>query len=53
MRDKPDPAGAFELTPAQRMLSETVYELSRRHIAPRAAQIDENNEYPEDVFRAL
>ena len=53
MSDKPDSAGAFELTPAQRMLGETVYELSRRHIAPRAAEIDENDEYPEDVFELL
>ena len=53
MSDKPDSAGAFELTPAQRMLGETVYELSRRHIAPRAAEIDENDGYPEDVFELL
>ena len=53
MMGSPDSGGAFELDQAQRMLGETVYELSRRHIAPRAAEIDENNEYPEDVFQLL
>ncbi|MCY3823154.1 MAG: acyl-CoA dehydrogenase family protein, partial [Nitrospinae bacterium] len=48
-----DSGGAFELAPAQRMLAETVYELSRRHVAPRAAEIDENDEYPEDIFQLL
>ena len=37
MTGKPSSQGAFELSEAQLMLGETVYELSRRHIAPRAA----------------
>ena len=53
MMGSPDSGGAFELDQAKRMLGETVYELSRRHIAPRAAEIDESNEYPEDVFQLL
>ena len=53
MTGSPGSGGAFELNPAQRMLAETVYELSRRHVAPRAAEIDENDEYPEDVFELL
>ena len=50
---KVDTGGAFELDEAQRMLADTVYELSRRHVAPRAAAIDENDEYPEDIFELL
>ncbi len=53
MGEETDSAGAFALTEAQRKLGESVRELSRRHIAPRAGEIDENDEYPEDIFQIL
>ena len=48
-----DSPAAFGLSPAQRTLGDAVYELSRRHVAPRAAGIDESGEYPEDIFQLL
>ncbi len=48
-----DDAMPFALTEAHRMLRESVRELSERHIAPRAAGIDETEEYPEDIFQLL
>ncbi len=47
------PAPAFALDPPRRMLAETIHAFSRRHVAPRAAAIDENEEYPEDVFQLM
>ncbi len=44
---------SFELNDTQQMLRRTVRELAERHIAPRAAEIDEKEEYPEDIFRLL
>ena len=41
----------FDLDDTQKMLRRTVRELSERHIAPRAAEIDENEEYPEDIYQ--
>ncbi|MCE2452695.1 MAG: acyl-CoA dehydrogenase family protein, partial [Nitrospinae bacterium] len=41
----------FDLDETQKMLRQTVRELSERYIAPRAADIDENEEYPEDIFQ--
>ena len=43
----------FHLTEPQELLRRTVRELAERHIAPRAAEIDEREEYPEDVFQLL
>ena len=43
----------FHLTEPQEMLRRVVRELAGRHIAPRAAEIDEREEYPEDVFQLL
>ncbi|MBI2132859.1 MAG: acyl-CoA dehydrogenase family protein, partial [Candidatus Tectomicrobia bacterium] len=43
----------FHLTEPQEMLRRTVRELAERHIAPRAAEIDETEEYPEDIFQLL
>jgi alkylation response protein AidB-like acyl-CoA dehydrogenase len=53
MTPSTDTATPFELTETLRMLKDTVRELSQRHIAPRAAAIDENEEYPEDIFDLL
>jgi len=43
----------FDLNEAQKMLRQTVRALAERHVAPRAAEIDEREEYPEDVFEVL
>ncbi|MEK6711183.1 MAG: acyl-CoA dehydrogenase family protein, partial [Nitrospinota bacterium] len=43
----------FHLTEPQEMLRRTVRALAERHIAPRAAAIDETEEYPEDIFQLL
>jgi hypothetical protein len=43
----------FHLSEPQEMLRRTVRELAERHIAPRAAEIDETEEYPEDIFQLL
>ena len=53
MTPSTDTATPFELTEPLRMLRETVRELAGRHIAPRAAAIDETGEYPEDIFELL
>ncbi len=45
-----DAAMPFVLTGAHHLLRESVRELAERHIAPRAADIDENEVYPEDIF---
>ncbi len=44
---------AFALTRDQRRLGAAIYDLSRRHVAPRAAEIDARSAYPEDVFQLL
>jgi len=43
----------FDLTEPQQMLRKMVRELTERHIAPRAAEIDERDEYPEDIYQLL
>ncbi|MBC7106213.1 MAG: acyl-CoA dehydrogenase family protein, partial [Firmicutes bacterium] len=43
----------FRLSDELRLLRETVRRLAREKIAPRAAEIDETGEYPEDVFQAF
>ncbi|MEE9255618.1 MAG: acyl-CoA dehydrogenase family protein [bacterium] len=48
-----DAAMPFALNEAHHMLRESVRDLSERHIAPRAAEIDEREEYPEDIFQLL
>ncbi|MCE7884403.1 MAG: acyl-CoA dehydrogenase [Actinobacteria bacterium ATB1] len=40
----------FELSPELKELQETVRRLARERIEPRAREIDEANEYPQDVF---
>ncbi len=48
-----DTAMPFALNEAHHMLRESVRDLSERHVAPRAAEIDEREEYPEDIFQLL
>ncbi len=43
----------FDLTEEQQMLRKMVRELAERHIAPRAAEIDETEEYPEDIYQLM
>ncbi len=42
-----------DLTEEQQMLRKMVRDLADRHIAPRAAEIDETEEYPEDIYQLL
>lgn len=48
-----DTAMPFALNEAHHMLRESVRGLAEREIAPRAAEIDEREEYPEDIFQLL
>jgi alkylation response protein AidB-like acyl-CoA dehydrogenase len=43
----------FELTEEQRLIQATARRVAKERIAPRAAEIDESGEYPEDVFQAF
>ncbi|MFQ5895130.1 MAG: acyl-CoA dehydrogenase family protein [Nitrospinota bacterium] len=43
----------FELSETHRMLRTMVRELAESRIAPRAAEVDEREEYPEDIFALL
>ena len=48
-----DAATMFALTEEQRLLRSAVRELAEDKIAPRAAEIDETGEFPQDVYEAL
>jgi alkylation response protein AidB-like acyl-CoA dehydrogenase len=43
----------FELTEEQRLIQETARRIAKEKIAPRAAEIDETQEYPHDIFQAF
>ncbi len=43
----------FRLTPEQEMLRDTLRELADERIAPRAAEIDQTREFPQDVRKLL
>jgi alkylation response protein AidB-like acyl-CoA dehydrogenase len=43
----------FALGEAHRLVQETARRVARELVAPRAAEIDEKGEYPEDVFQAF
>ncbi|HWO73881.1 MAG TPA: acyl-CoA dehydrogenase family protein [Dehalococcoidia bacterium] len=43
----------FELTPRHRQVQETARRVAREVVAPRAAAIDEEEKFPEDVFEAF
>ncbi len=42
----------FRLTEEHRLIQETARRIARERVAPRAAEIDEQAEYPHDVFAA-
>jgi len=44
---------AFQLTPEQEMFRDAVRALAEAKIAPRAAEIDETDEYPWDIHKLL
>ena len=43
----------FQLTEQQRLIQETARRIAREKVAPRAAEIDEKEEYPEDIYQAF
>ena len=43
----------FELSDAHRLIQQSARRVAREAVAPRAAEIDESGEYPEDVFQAF
>ena len=43
----------FQLSEEHRLIQETARRIARENIAPRAAEIDELQEYPHDVFAAF
>jgi len=43
----------FELSEEHRLIQETARRIAREKIAPRAAEIDETQEYPHDIFAAF
>jgi alkylation response protein AidB-like acyl-CoA dehydrogenase len=43
----------FQLSEQHRLIQETARRIAKEKIAPRAAQIDETQEYPHDVFAAF
>jgi len=43
----------FELTEEQRMIRRMVREFAEKEIAPRAEEIDETDQFPEDLFRRM
>ena len=45
--------GAYRLTEEQVLLRDTIRELARERIAPRAADIDRSGEFPEDIRQLL
>ncbi len=46
-------AATYRLTEEQVLLRDTIRELATDHIAPRAADIDRNGEFPEDIRQLL
>jgi hypothetical protein len=43
----------FELTEEQKMIRETARRIAKERVAPRAAEIDEKEEYPNDIFEVF
>lgn len=43
----------FQLTEAQKLVQETARRVAKEKVAPRAAEIDEREEYPQDIFEAF
>ena len=43
----------FELSEEHRLIREAVRRVAQERVAPRAAEIDESGEYPEDIFQVF
>ena len=43
----------FQLTEAQRLIQETARRIAKERVAPRAAELDETEAYPHDIFEAF
>ncbi len=43
----------FQLNETQKLIQETARRIAKEKIAPRAAEIDETQEYPHDIFAAF
>jgi alkylation response protein AidB-like acyl-CoA dehydrogenase len=43
----------FQLSEAQKLVQETARRVAKEKVAPRAAEIDEREEYPQDIFEAF
>jgi alkylation response protein AidB-like acyl-CoA dehydrogenase len=43
----------FQLTEEQKLIQDTARRVAREKVGPRAAEIDEKEEYPEDIFQAF
>jgi acyl-CoA dehydrogenase len=43
----------YELSDAQKLIRDTARRIAREKVAPRAAELDESGEYPEDIFRVF
>jgi alkylation response protein AidB-like acyl-CoA dehydrogenase len=43
----------FDLTEEQQQVQQTARDFVKEHVAPRAQELDESAEFPEDIFRGL
>jgi alkylation response protein AidB-like acyl-CoA dehydrogenase len=43
----------YELSDAHKLIRDTARRIAREKVAPRAAELDESGEYPEDIFRVF
>lgn len=43
----------FDLTDEQRMIQETAREFARKEVLPKAAELDENSRFPEELIRQM
>jgi alkylation response protein AidB-like acyl-CoA dehydrogenase len=43
----------YELSEAHKLIRDTARRIAREKVAPRAAELDESGEYPEDIFRVF
>ena len=43
----------FDLTEEQRMIQDTAREFARKEVLPKAAELDENSRFPEELIRQL
>ena len=43
----------FELSDSDRLIQQSARRVAQEVIAPRAAEVDQTGEYPEDIFQAF